>query len=215
MTRQQLEHVVRAAGAITDERKILVLGSQSILGAFPHPPDSLTVSREADVCPVNDPAKADLISGAIGEVSQFDSTFGYYAHGLPPTACPLPQGWEQRLVPFHNANTRGVTALCLAPLDLASSKLVAGRDKDKEFVAEMLRHQLIEEQSLKERIALFEEAEQRRIALENLELVRVRLGVLVKEAKAQREPAEQRDAAARILPAPQQRPPSNGPRMSL
>ena len=215
MTRQQLEHVVRAAGAITDERKILVLGSQSILGAFPHPPDSLTVSREADVCPVNDPAKADLISGAIGEVSQFDSTFGYYAHGLPPTACPLPQGWEQRLVPFHNANTRGVTALCLAPLDLASSKLVAGRDKDKEFVAEMLRHQLIEQQSLKERIALFEEAEQRRIALENLELVRVRLGVLVKEAKARREQAEQREAEARILPAPQQRPPSNGPRMSL
>jgi hypothetical protein len=215
MTRQQLEHVVRAAGAITDERKILVLGSQSILGAFPHPPDSLTVSREADVCPVNDPAKADLISGAIGEVSQFDSTFGYYAHGLPPTACPLPQGWEQRLVPFHNANTRGVTALCLAPLDLASSKLVAGRDKDKEFVAEMLRHQLIEEQSLKERIVLFEEAAQRRTALENLELVRARLAVLVKEANALREQIERREAAARISPAPQQRPTSNGPRMSM
>ena len=215
MTRQQLEHVVRAAGAITDERKILVLGSQSILGAFPNPPDSLTVSREADVCPVNDPAKADLISGAIGEVSQFDSTFGYYAHGLPPTACPLPQGWEQRLVPFHNANTRGVTALCLAPLDLASSKLVAGRDKDKEFVAEMLRHQLIEEQSLKERIVLFEEAAQRRTALENLELVRARLAVLVKEANALREQIERREAAARISPAPQQRPTSNGPRMSM
>jgi len=215
MTRQQLEHVVRAAGAITDERKILVLGSQSILGAFPHPPDSLTVSREADVCPVNDPAKADLISGAIGEVSQFDSTFGYYAHGLPPTACPLPQGWEQRLVPFHNANTRGVTALCLAPLDLASSKLVAGRDKDKEFVAEMLRHQLIEEQSLKERIVLFEEAAQRRTALENLELVRARLAVLVKEANALREQIERREAAARISAAPQQRPTSNGRRMSM
>ena len=215
MTRQQLEHVVRAAGAITDERKILVLGSQSILGAFPHPPDSLTVSREADVCPVNDPAKADLISGAIGEVSQFDSTFGYYAHGLPPTACPLPQGWEQRLVPFHNANTRGVTALCLAPLELASSKLVAGRDKDKEFVAEMLRHQLIEEQSLKERIVLFEEAAQRRTALENLELVRARLAVLVKEANALREQIERREAAARTSPAPQQRPTSNGPRMSM
>ena len=215
MTRQQLEHVVRAAGAITDERKILVLGSQSILGAFPHPPDSLTVSREADVCPVNDPAKADLISGAIGEVSQFDSTFGYYAHGLPPTACPLPQGWEQRLVPFHNANTRGVTALCLAPPDLASSERIAGRDKDKEFVAEMLRHQLIEEQSLKERIVLFEEAAQRRTALENLELVRARLAVLVKEANALREQIERREAAARISPAPQQRPTSNGPRMSM
>ena len=83
MTREQLEHIVRAAGAIADEQKILVLGSQSILGSFPQPPEKLTVSREADVCPLRDPSKADLISGAIGEISQFDSTFGYYAHGLP------------------------------------------------------------------------------------------------------------------------------------
>ena len=38
MTRAQLEHIVRAAGAITDESVILVLGSQSILGAFPAVP---------------------------------------------------------------------------------------------------------------------------------------------------------------------------------
>ena len=215
MTRQQLEHVVRAAGAITDEQKILVLGSQSILGAFPYPPESLTVSREADVCPVNDPAKADLISGAIGEVSQFDSTFGYYAHGLPPKACPLPQGWETRLVPFQSANTRGVTALCLAPLDLAGSKLVAGRDKDKEFVAEMLRHKLIEEPALKERIALFERGEQRQIALRNLEIVRTRLGANVNVNEARRAQAANREAASRIAPAPQQYPPSNGPRMGM
>jgi hypothetical protein len=213
MTRQQLEHVVRAAGAITDEQKILVLGSQSILGSFPQAPASLTVSREADVCPVNDPAKAELISGAIGEVSQFDDTFGYYAHGLPPKACPLPRGWETRLVPFQNANTRGVTALCLAPLDLASSKLAAGRDKDKEFVAEMLRHKLIEEQALKERIALFEQAEQRRMALQNLEIVRVRIGVADRET--QRVEAAKRSASARISPAPDERPPSHGPRMGI
>jgi len=35
MTRAQLEHIVRAAGSITDESVILVLGSQSILGRFP------------------------------------------------------------------------------------------------------------------------------------------------------------------------------------
>lgn len=38
MTRVQLEHIVRAAGSITDESVILVLGSQSILGAFPAVP---------------------------------------------------------------------------------------------------------------------------------------------------------------------------------
>lgn len=161
MTRAQLEHIVRAAGAITDESEILVLGSQSILGAFPAAPAPLDVSREADVCPLHAPEKADLISGAIGEVSQFDSTFGYYAHGLPPESCPLPAGWKDRLFSFRNDNTRGVTALCLHPLDLACSKLVAGREKDVAFVAAMLNHGLIERRALEAQIGLLPEPEQR------------------------------------------------------
>jgi hypothetical protein len=164
MTRAQLEHLVRAAGAITDERDILVLGSQSVLGTWPSPPPPLDVSREADVCPLRAPEKADLISGAIGEISQFDATFGYYAHGLPPAACPLPTGWEQRLVVFQNENTRGVTAHCLHPTDLAVSKLAAGRPKDIEFVAAMLRHGLADMAVLQERIRLLPAVEQRTAA---------------------------------------------------
>lgn len=171
MTRAQLEHIVRAAGAITDEQTILVLGSQSILGSFPTPPESLTVSREADVCPLRASDKADLISGAIGEISQFDSTFGYYAHGLPPESCPLPSGWEKRLIKFQNDNTRGVTALCLHPLDLACSKLVAGREKDIEFVVGMLAHRLIERSALESQIALLPESEQRQRASHTLTIV--------------------------------------------
>ena len=211
MTREQLEHIVRAAGSITDEQKIIVLGSQSILGTFQHPPDALTVSREADVCPMRDPSKVDLISGAIGEVSLFDSTFGYYAHGLPPESCPLPKGWESRLVPLRNSNTRGVTALCLAPLDLAGSKLVAGRDKDKEFVTEMLRHNLITEGALNGQIALFESAEQRQRALQTFKIVRARLAA---EAR-QREKERQAVAAAVESPKNRPQPPSSGPRMGI
>jgi len=171
VTRAQLEHIVRAAGAITDEQTILVLGSQSILGSFPTPPEPLTVSREADVCPMRSPEKADLISGAIGEISQFDSTFGYYAHGLPPEACPLPKGWESRLIKFQNESTNGVTALCLHPLDLACSKLVAGREKDIEFVGAMLRHRLIERAALESQIVLLSESEQRQGASKTLQIV--------------------------------------------
>ena len=101
MTRAQLEHIVRAAGSITDESVILVLGSQSILGAFPAVPPPLDVSREADVCPLHAPEKADLISGAIGEVSLFDSTFSYYAHGLPPESCPCPRAGRSASFPFR------------------------------------------------------------------------------------------------------------------
>ena len=175
MTRAQLEHIVRAAGAITDEPVILVLGSQSILGAFPSAPPPLDVSREADVCPLHAPEKADLISGAIGEISQFDSTFGYYAHGLPPESCPLPAGWKDRLIAFQNDNTRGITALCLHPLDLACSKLVAGREKDIGFVTAMLTHNLIERPVLEAQLKLLPKQEQRERALRTLEIVGARI----------------------------------------
>jgi hypothetical protein len=172
MTRAQLDHIVRAAGSITDESVILVLGSQSILGAFPAVPPPLDVSREADLCPLHAPEKADLISGAIGEVSLFDSTFGYYAHGLPPESCPLPSGWQERLIPFQNDNTRGVTALCLHPLDLACSKLVAGREKDVVFVAAMLAHRLIETRDLENQIGFLPNADQRKRAGQIFAVVR-------------------------------------------
>jgi len=175
MTRQQLEHIVRAAGAITDEQSIVVLGSQSILGAFPEAPKALTLYREADVCPLRNPDKADLISGAIGEISQFDSTFGYYAHGLPPASCPLPIGWDTRLIAFANENTRGVTALCLHPIDLAASKLAAGREKDKDFVTSMLRHRLIELSALTELIDQLPQAEHRHVATLSLAVVKSRV----------------------------------------
>ncbi|MBI4623631.1 MAG: hypothetical protein HY736_10490 [Verrucomicrobia bacterium] len=106
-----------------------------------------------------------------------------------------------------------MTALCLSPLDMAGSKLVAGRDKDKEFVAEMLRHKLIEEQALEERIALFEQAEQRRIALQNLEIVRVRIGA---GAIAAPHPQTTRPVTSvRIASRSDERPPAPGPRMGI
>ncbi len=64
----------------------------------------------------------------------------------------LPDGWEQRLVPVVNANTRGITGWCLEPHDLVLSKLVAGCDKDLAFVTEALRHRLVRRQVLRERL---------------------------------------------------------------
>ena len=42
MTRSELEHVICAAGAIADDREIVVIGSQSVLGQFPDAPAALT-----------------------------------------------------------------------------------------------------------------------------------------------------------------------------
>jgi hypothetical protein len=134
MTRQQLEHVIRAAAVIADDDELIVIGSQSILGQYPNAPSSLLVSVDADLYPKNHPERADLIDGTIGELSPFHDTYGYYAQGVGPTTAVLPQGWEQRLVPVRNENTRWATGLCLEPHDLLIAKHIAGRDKDLRFI---------------------------------------------------------------------------------
>lgn len=82
MTRSELEHIIRAAGAIAKDDEIVVIGSQSVLGQFPKAPVALLASMEADVYPRNHPERADLIDGSIGEDSRFHETYGYYARGV-------------------------------------------------------------------------------------------------------------------------------------
>jgi hypothetical protein len=97
VTRNQLEHVIRAAAGNADVREIVVIGSQSILGAFPNAPEDLLVSMEADVFPKDRPELSIVIDGSIGERSMFHETFGYYAHGVDETTAVLPTGWRERL----------------------------------------------------------------------------------------------------------------------
>lgn len=66
MTREQLEHVLRAAASITQEHSFVVIGSQAVLLPYPNAPEELLVSREVDLYPATAPEKADLIEGAIG-----------------------------------------------------------------------------------------------------------------------------------------------------
>jgi hypothetical protein len=153
MTREQLEHIVRAAAANADTDEIVVVGSQALLGSVPQPSQSVLVrSMEADVFPMKFPERSILIDGAIGEKSVFHESFGYYAHCVAPETAILPEGWRDRLVPVRNQNTRGCTGWCLELHDLAVSKLAAGRDKDVEFLHGMRREGLIDPATLRSRI---------------------------------------------------------------
>jgi hypothetical protein len=154
MTRTQLEHILRAAAAITGDDRFVVIGSQAILGQFPDPPPELLVSAEADVLSTKSPAATDLIDGSIGEASPFHRTFGYYAHGVGEETATLPSGWKDRLIPLRTPGTRGATGLCLEVHDLAISKLVAGREKDLSYVGALLRHGLADGTVLASRLAI-------------------------------------------------------------
>lgn len=91
MTREELEHIIRASGEITNQYEFVIVGSQSILGSIPNPEEVFTVSMEADIYPLQLPELADRIDGAIGEGSQFHEQFGYYAQGVGPETAVLPK----------------------------------------------------------------------------------------------------------------------------
>jgi hypothetical protein len=154
MRRQQLEHIIRAAAGITGAPEFVIIGSQAVLGQFPQAPEELLVSIEADLFSLRDPADGDLIDGSIGEGSPFHQIFGYYAHGVHMETTVLPEGWRNRLVPIHNQNTGGGTGLCLEIHDLAVSKLIAGREKDLDFLSSLLRHRLILTETIRARLAM-------------------------------------------------------------
>jgi hypothetical protein len=156
MTREQLEHLIRAAAVIADDDSIVVIGSQAILGQFPEAPDSMRVSVEADLYPLHHPERAEVIEGSIGELSPFHETFGYYAQGVGEETARLPQGWKERLVVVQNENTRGARGLCLEVHDLLVAKVIAGREKDLSFLRDAARHRMADPETLLRRLATVE-----------------------------------------------------------
>ena len=140
MTREELEHLIRASAAVTDQYEFVIVGSQSILGAIPRPDAVFTMSAEADIYPLAAPELAEKIDGALGEGSRFHETYGYYAQGVGPDTAVLPEGWLQRVHRVQTAATDGRVGYCLDVVDLFLSKAAAGRDKDRLFCIALLQH---------------------------------------------------------------------------
>jgi len=97
MNREDLEHIIRASGDVTNEYEFVIVGSQAILGSIPYPEPVFKMSAEADIYPLNAPDLADRIDGSIGEGSRFHESNGYYAQGVGPDTAVLASGWQNRL----------------------------------------------------------------------------------------------------------------------
>lgn len=154
MTREELEHAIRAACDITQDNEVYVFGSQAILGQFPDAPDGLRMSAEADISPKNRVDRTEQLN-EIGEDSPFHRLHGFYVHGVPiDEAAKLPKNWRNRIIRVASKATRGNAGLCVEANDLAASKLVAFRDKDREFVRVLLIERFITPRKLIARIRL-------------------------------------------------------------
>lgn len=154
MRSKDLDHVLRAVEDVTQvEHSFLLIGSQAILAHidpdyFPELEDCdmLFVSAEIDVaviCEEEDTQErvADLIDGALGSLSHFDQTHGYHADGVQLGTAILADGWRDRLKPYKGQGLAEGKFFALSYEDLAVSKIMAGREKDIEFVMGMCRAQ--------------------------------------------------------------------------
>lgn len=155
MKRTELEHILRAASRISGDRDVVVIGSQSILGTYSEDelPEAAHASIEADIAFWDDPGndKSDTVDMHMGEDSQFHATFGYYAQGVDVATAVLTAGWRDRVVVYQAPGAAPAVGHCLEPHDLVVAKLVAGREKDFEFVSALLAYRLVDASTLIER----------------------------------------------------------------
>jgi hypothetical protein len=153
MNRSELEHAIRAACDVAGDNEVYVFGSQAILGQYPDAPEGLRQSAEVDIAPVHAVDMVDAIDANLGELSRFHDAFGYYVHGIAIDAAALPKGWERRAIQVRNNNTSNTTGWCVEAHDLAASKLVAFRLKDKDFVRLLIAEELVKPRTLLLRIS--------------------------------------------------------------
>ena len=148
MRREQFFHIARAACALANVDFVTVFGANAILPwIYDYGMDDMRdfldpvyISRELDLC-VGDGTEDELntlIDGAIGELSQFDETFGVYAHPNPISGLfHAPTSWLTRI----RIEREPVSGVCIRVphyLDLTISKIVSGRPKDKAFTLRVI-----------------------------------------------------------------------------
>jgi len=169
MKKQQVDHVLRAAGRITGEKQFIIIGSQSLHGKHPDIADDILRSFEVDLLARRDSSRTEWLN-AIGQDSKFHEQFGYYADPVDETTATLPKGWKSRLVNMPAGDTEGVRGLCLDPHDLAIAKYAACCEKDVIFTRELISRGIVSPDRL---YALLEKTP---VPLEGRERIRAQIG---------------------------------------
>ena len=152
MRRHELKVALRAAALVSGEREFLLIGSQAVHAHCRRPPAEVLLSQECDVYPRHVPQTANLLHSQLGRGSKFARRHGFHVDVVTPALASLPKGWEERLAPLRVGK---VTAYCLEIHDLLVSKLAAGRLKDLEFAAAILKRRIASAARLRRRINQF------------------------------------------------------------
>lgn len=132
----------------------IIVGSQAIFAITDFPPDIVRKSVECDYLLLKEFAKLrPHLTENLGIFSEYQQETGFYADILGLATVVLPNGWEKRLVELKNESGE-IIALCVELHDVAVSKLMAGREKDFEFLQSAFLADYLETKILFERLQL-------------------------------------------------------------
>lgn len=151
MTLDALQHLIRSASALAEDREFLILGSASLLASFPelsHAASPLASTYDADICPEPfDELTGTMLEEALGDQRAYYQRHGYHADILKDSILEtLPEGWRDRLVQVPGCNN----ARALAPSDLAAVKLLVGRPKDLALLKDLHASGLLDPDSVRQ-----------------------------------------------------------------
>ena len=168
MRKIELRKAVQAAAEVARDSEFIIIGSQAFHAHSTRAPAEVLLSQECDLYPKNRPETANLLQTKLGRGTAFARKNGFFVDVVTPELATLPIGWQRRLKALRFGRA---TALCLGLSDLVISKIAAGRIKDREFVAAVLKLNLVNRRDLKRRLGDLPEASAREAIENELQLI--------------------------------------------
>ncbi|SFU71370.1 hypothetical protein SAMN02799631_01915 [Methylobacterium sp. 174MFSha1.1] len=142
MRRSKIDHLLRAAASVTGHRTFVLVGSTVVLVRCRNIPADMLLTPEIDLYVPDIPDQEDIsdrIAGSIGQGSRFHDQYGYYADGVSSGTSVMPRDWRLRATSYEGPGCPGVTAIVPEQNDVALAKLVAWREKDRDWLQSGLR----------------------------------------------------------------------------
>ena len=157
MNHQKLLHIMRSIAAISGERNFVLVGSASVLLTSKNIPLAMLNTNEIDVYSpdaANEDDFSEMISGTIGKGSHFDRTFNYYADGVSSKTSKMPSDWLVRAKDAGNLGIEGANVLVPDINDIAIAKMMAWREKDRDWLQAGVRARILDPLKMQERLPL-------------------------------------------------------------
>ncbi len=139
LKKNNIDHILRAAAAITNYNKFVMVGTGAVIATASSVAAQLMMTNEIDIYVEGKDSEevADLISATIGEGSMFHRTFRYYGDGVSPNTSIMSFDWKTRAT-IYTVAEGNVSALCPNIHDIAIAKLCAAREKDRTWLRSAL-----------------------------------------------------------------------------